>query len=171
MKNKTATLLLLPLLALCMQCCHTVKDDVKDAAQKYLDATGRYDVDDACRYCTPETANGLRNIQATLLSKVPKDSIAKNMPAKIKIKDIELTSDSTAVITYHKHTPINDFNGTLDMVLINGQWLAHIGGIAVPETIKQAAKGDTIHFQYDIKPGDLKAVKPSDIKEPDPENP
>ncbi len=169
MKNKTATLLLLPLLMLCMQCCHTVKGDVKDVAQKYLDATGRYDVTDACRYCTRETANGLRNIQATLLSKVPKDSIAKNMPAKIKIKKVELTSDSTAIVTYHKHTPTQDFNGTLDMVLLDGQWRAHISGIAIPEKIKQAAKGDTIYFNYDhIKPGDLKAVNPSDTKDPSP---
>ena len=172
MKNKRTLLLVLPMLMLCMQCCHTVKDDVKDVAQKYLDATGRYDVDDACRYCTRETANGLRNIEVTLLSKVPEDSIKKNMPAKIKIKDIELTSDSTAVVTYHKHTPINDINGTLDMVLLDGQWRAHISGIAIPEKIKQAAKGDTIYFNYDhIQPGDLKAVNPSDIKEPSPDTP
>ena len=157
---------------LCLQCCHTVKDDVKDVAQKYLDATGRYDVDDACRYCTRETANGLRNIETALLNKVPEDSIKKNMPARIKIKDIELTSDSTAVVTYHKHTPTQDFNGTLDMVFLDGQWKAHIGGIAIPEIATKAVSGDTIHFNYDhIKPGDLKAVKPSDVKESSPNTP
>ncbi len=157
MKHRKKILLLLPLFVLCMQCCQTTKGEVRDIAQKYLDATGRYDVDDASLYCTDETARGLRNIQVTLLSKVHKDSIAKNMPAKIKIRSVELTSDSTAVVSYHKHTPINDFDGTLDMVFINGQWRAHIAGIAVPENMKQA--GETIHFNYDtIKPGDLKAT-------------
>jgi hypothetical protein len=159
MRNKKTLLLVLPLLMLCMQCCHTVKGEVRDMAQKYLDATGRYDIDDACLYCTPETAKGLRNIQATLLTRVPKDSIEKNMPAKIKIKDIELTSDSTAVVTYHKHTPIADLDGTLDMVLLDGQWKAHIEGIFIPEAVKQASKGDTVHYNYNnFKPGDLKAV-------------
>jgi len=159
MKNTKTLFLILPLLLFCLQCCHTIKGDVRDVAQKYLDATGRYDIADACRYCTRETANGLRNIEATLLSSVPKDSIEKNMPAKIKIKDIELTTDSTAVVTYHKHTPIADFDGTLDMVLLDGQWKAHIGGIAIPEIAKKAAKGDTVYFNYNnVKPGDLKAI-------------
>ena len=86
------------------------------------------------------------------------------MPAKIKIKDIELTSDSTAIVTYHKHTPIADFDGNLDMVLQNGQWKAHIAGIYIPEKAKQAVSGDTIYFNYDnIKPGDLKVVSPDSL--------
>lgn len=164
MRNKITLFILLPLLMLCMQCCHTVKGEVRDIAQKYLDATCRYDVTDACHYCTLETANGLRNIETTLLSKIPYDSLAKNMPAKIKIKDIELTSDSTATVTYHKHTPIADFDGNLDMVLQNGQWKAHIAGIYIPEKAKQAVSGDTIYFNYDnIKPGDLKVVSPDSL--------
>ena len=160
MRHTKTTLLILPLLMLFMQCCHTTKGEVRSVAQQYLDATGRYDVDDACRYCTPETARGLRNIEATLMSRVDPASLEQNMPAKIKIKSIELTSDSTATVSYHKHTPIDDIDGTLNMVRRGEQWMAHIGNIAIPESVKKAATGDTIYFNYDsIKPGKLRAVE------------
>lgn len=162
MRNNKILFLILPLTMFFMQCCNTTKGEVRDVAQKYLDATGRYDVTDACRYCTPETAKGLRQIEISLLSKISADTLAKNMPAKIKIKSIELTSDSTAIVTYHKHTPIDNFDGTLDMVLRNNQWMAHIGGIAIPEMVQKAANNETIYFNYDsIHPGDLKAVRPN----------
>lgn len=173
MKN-IKTLLLLPVLLLAMGCTSQegkvtmgntpeetqTKKQIYPVAQHYLDATGRYDVSDASRYCTRETASGLRAIEKTLMTKMDSSFIAKNTPAKIKITAIELTSDTTAVVSFNKRTPIQNINGTIDMVLRNGQWRAH-ANIVIPETISKAAAsvGDTIHMNYDnIKPGDLKAV-------------
>lgn len=124
--------------------CATPESKVRYAAQKYLDATGAYDVPLACEYCTEETADGLRMIDSTLMKIVDSTYIARNMPAKIKITNLKITSDTTAVVAYHKKTPATEFDDSIDMRLRDDRWLAH-----KPVNIPPLLKSQHVDFHYD----------------------
>ncbi|MBP5327387.1 MAG: DUF4878 domain-containing protein [Bacteroidales bacterium] len=114
--------------------CASDKHQVKSAAQHYLDATGDYNIDEACKYATPETVKGLRTIEKTVMRMVDPEYIKKNTPAKITIKDIIYTNDSVARVAFHKKTPIQEVDDTLMMVRYNGEWKAQIK-IKVPDIL------------------------------------
>ena len=117
--------------------CQTDEGKVKSAAQLYLDATGRYDVATACQYCTEETANGLRQIDTTVMRMVDSSYIRNNTPAKIKITDVSIIDDTSADVKYHKRTPISDFDGSIQMRYRDGRWLAH-KPVYVPSTFSKS---------------------------------
>lgn len=133
--------------------CATTEQQIRSSAQHYLDATGRYDVADACLYCTPETADGLRLLDTTVMRIVDSNYIRSNMPAEVKITAINITSDSTAEVEYHKHTPIADLDGTIDMVLRDGDWMASVK-ISIPYFLRN----DHQEFHYDSV-GELRVVE------------
>lgn len=134
MKNIKIICVLVPLL---LVGCTTTEQQIRRSAQHYLDATSRYDVADACLYCTPETADGLRLLDTTVMRIVDSSYIQRNMPATVKITSINMTSDTTAEVEYHKHTPVSDFDGKVDMVLRDGDWLASVK-IVVPNFLRTA---------------------------------
>ncbi len=139
----------LPLLAaaLLVVGCTPKDPDIRQAAQRYLDATATYDVSSAVEYCTPSTAEGLKAIEKHLLSLADSSLLQANMPATIRISAVERTSDSTATVQYHKKTPIKQFDGTLDMVLRDGRWLAHLP-ISLPNVMH--TDGQKVReFNYD----------------------
>ena len=51
--------------------------------------------------------------------------IAKDTPASIEIISTNILSDSSALVVYHKTTPIKDFTDTLELRKRDGNWLAH----------------------------------------------
>ena len=61
--------------------------------------------------------------------------IKSDTPASIEIRHIQIVDDTSAVVTYHKTTPIKDFSSTLDVRKRHGRWLAHspIPVIEAPE--------------------------------------
>ena len=140
MRKTLAAAMLLALVA----ACGTEEKEVRHVAQHYLDATARYDIPDACNYCTPETANALRLIDSVLMPNTDSNYIKSNMSAKLEITALEMTSDTTAVVSYHKHTPVNDFDGTLNMVRRDGQWMANVK-IAIPSYLHVGSQ----QFTYD----------------------
>ncbi len=127
--------------------CSSQDKKLRGVAQHYLDATSRYDVPDACRYCTEETADGLRMLDTTIMRIVDSDYIKRNMPAKVKINGVDMVNDSMAVVSYHKHTPISDFDGELNMVQRNGRWMANVK-INIPSFMKQSH----VEYKYDSVP-------------------
>ena len=152
-KNKiTHLILLLGLIA----ACSSANKEIKEIAQKYLDATGCYDIPEACRYCTPETANGLRTLDTTLMLLVDSTFIQQNTPATIHITNLTMVCDSVATITYHKKTPIQEFDGELKMVLRGGQWMAH-APIKMPPMLRQQHQTlDPQSIEEKIASGELK---------------
>ena len=52
--------------------------------------------------------------------------IESDTPAKVRLTDVEMTSDTTATASYHKKTPIKKQDGTVNLVLRDGKWLVHI---------------------------------------------
>lgn len=51
--------------------------------------------------------------------------IQSDTPAELEITNLEFTSDTSAIATYHKVTPIKDLTGTLELRKRDGVWLAH----------------------------------------------
>lgn len=102
------------------------KRDIKKAAYGYLDAMANYRVDDAMRYCTRETQESVLVRARQLVATVEEGYIESDTPAKVTIKKIELTSDTTATVYYHKKTPLKKQDGELQMVLRRGYWRAHV---------------------------------------------
>lgn len=137
----------------CLTLISCNNNGLNDAAQKYLDATGEYNIEEACKYATPETAAGLRNIGNTLMKMVDSSYIRANTPATINITSTHIVNDTIAKVAFHKKTPIQEFDDTLTMVNRNGTWMATLN-IAVPKMIENASKGiskdgitkETFHF-------------------------
>lgn len=98
----------------------------QQVAYAYSYAMANYQVDDAAEYATEETKNTTLIKARSLMKAVGEAYIQSDTPAEIEITSIELTTDTTAIATYHKTTPIKDLTGTLELRKRDGKWLAHI---------------------------------------------
>lgn len=106
--------------------CGNPKRAIRQAAYHYLDAMANYRVEDAVPFCTQETEEGVIRVGRNLVKAVEPGYIESDTPAKIKIKKVELTSDTAATVSYHKSTPLKKQNGTVNLVLRDGIWKVHI---------------------------------------------
>ena len=109
---------------LCIGCTST-QDLVEDVAYKYSYAMANYDVDQAEQYADDETKRTTITTGRGMLTLVDSNYIKSDTPANIEIIATEMTSDTSAVVTYHKTTPIKDFTGTVEVRKRNGEWLVH----------------------------------------------
>lgn len=99
---------------------------IKNNAYHYVDAMANYRIDDAEPYCTQETRDGVLTTGRRLMAAVTPGYIESDTPATVTIEKVELTSDTTAIVSYHKITPIKDMRGDVPLVLRDGEWLVHI---------------------------------------------
>lgn len=106
--------------------CGNPKRTIRQVAYQYLDAMANYRVEDAVPYCTPETQEGVIRVGHNLVKAVEPGYIESDTPAKIKIKKVKITSDTTATVSFHKSTPLKEQNGEVNLVFRNGQWKVHI---------------------------------------------
>lgn len=121
--------------ALLLTACASDEEKIEKAAYKYSYAMANYNVDGAEKYATPETVETTLNTARGLLPMVDTNYIKSDTPATIEITNIQIVDDTSAVVTYHKTTPIKDFSATLDVRKRHGRWLAHspIPVIEAPE--------------------------------------
>lgn len=131
-QNNTLALLATVLL---LTACASDEEKIEKVAYKYSYAMANYDVDGAEKYATPETVETTLNTARGLLTIVDTNYIKSDTPATIEITNIQIVDDTSAVVTYHKTTPIKDFSSTLDVRKRHGRWLAHspIPVIEAPE--------------------------------------
>lgn len=131
-KNITFTLLAAALL---LTGCASDEEKIERAAYRYSYAMANYDVDGAERYATRETRETTLTMARQLLLMVDSSYIKSDTPATIEIRHIWMADDSSAVVTYHKTTPIKDFSATLDMRKRGHRWLAHnpVRSVEAPE--------------------------------------
>lgn len=117
------------------------------AAYNYSFAMANYQLDEAAKYATVETQNTVLVRAEQLLQKLDSSYIKSDTPATIEIETVEITSDTTAVATYHKVTPIKNFTGDLELRKRDGQWYAHV----TPPVPSQAAQKQIQerHAKYD----------------------
>lgn len=123
----------------------------QQVAYAYSYAMANYQVDDAAEYATEETKNTTLVKARTLMNAVGNEYIKSDTPAEIEITNIELMSDTVAIATYHKTTPIKDMTGTLELRKRNGEWLAHI-------PLKETQMPENKTFYLDGK--EIKEVNP-----------
>lgn len=134
----------LALIALCLASCNSEKRKVDNVARHYLEATSAYDIEESCKYCTPQTAQSLITIKENILPNVDSAFIAENSKAKIKISKTEFTSDTSANVLFEKRTPSALYHDTLLVVKRDGQWMARVDFRIPPILMKREH-----HFTYD----------------------
>lgn len=108
--------------------CHSCKNEeqvVQQVAYAYSYAMANYRVDEAEQYATEETRNTTLIKARSLMQAVGDVYIQSDTPAEIEITNVELKSDTVAIATYHKTTPIKDMTGTLELRKRDGEWYAH----------------------------------------------
>ena len=135
MKQYTLPIIIL-LLLLASSCQPSDESQIRHNAQKYLDAMGDYDIDRAEPYATENTVNTTLVFSRNLLKTIDSSVMLQNMPAKTDILSIEIQNDSMALVKYHKTTPINNFDGLLEMRKEHKKWLASV-------TLRQAPPDTT----------------------------
>lgn len=124
--------------------CTTTEDRIKKEATGYLNATAAYDVDEACKYCTDETAAGLKLVQQTILPQLDSNYLNQNKQATISLLGVEQVNDTMAKVIYSKVSPVTCYSDTLKMLRRNGKWMAH-----APMAVPPIAKKSTHTFHYD----------------------
>lgn len=130
---------LLPIIALLLTSCNGTKREIKKSAMGYLTAMGNYNILDAYAYADHATQEStLEYFNTIIIPLADSNYINQNRPAEITIKQIEILSDTNAMVAYHKHTPITEQDGDLEMVLEDGKWVAHVV-IVVPDIIRQGS--------------------------------
>ncbi len=108
-------------------CGNNTQKEIKNSAYGYLYAMGNYRIDDARPYAsTPTCERTLDVLQKYILPKTDTNYIVSNTPATIDILAVELLSDTTAVVSYSKTTPLQVQSGKLDMVKEGGRWCAEV---------------------------------------------
>jgi hypothetical protein len=110
--------------------------ELYDAAFLYADAMSNYLIDSAEHFATKEARKTTFVMARNLMKQVSKEYIDSDTPAKIAITKIELTSDTSALVTYHKKTPIKNFYDTLPMRYRDGKWLVH----KLPQLVERPPK-------------------------------
>ena len=114
-------------LLLAVSCGNNAQKDIEKTAYGYLYAMGNYRLDDARPYAsTPTCERTLDVLQNYILPRTDTNYIISNTPATIDILGVELLSDTTAVVSYSKTTPLQVQSGKLDMVKENGRWCAEV---------------------------------------------
>lgn len=111
-----------------LQSCGSSTKEIGHVAQGYLEAMGNYKFDDAINFASKETRE--ITIPAVILfvdNSLDSAYINNNTPAKIHIKDILVSGDSTAKVVYKKTTPRRSYTDTLNMVYsVDEGWRANV---------------------------------------------
>lgn len=124
MKNITYITFLFAIILLC-QSCKNDEQVVQQVAYAYSYAMANYHVDDAESFATEETRNTTLIKARQMVEAVGDNYIKSDTPAEIEITNVEFKSDTIAIATYHKTTPIKDITGTLELRKRDGEWYAH----------------------------------------------
>ena len=149
-------------------CGNNPQKEIEKNAYGYLDAMGNYRINDARPYAsTPTCERTLEVLQKYILPKTDTNYIISNTPATIDILGVEVLSDTTAVVSYSKTTPLQVQSGKLDMVKENGRWCAEVI-IALPPimTMDSTQVQNQISSRLDsLKGKTFRAVSAEEMKE------
>lgn len=144
----TKTLWLAALLVLAAACQDNGDRDIERAAKGYLDAMGNYRIEEAAPYATQHTREQTLPVMQQLARRSNQDYIKANTPADITIKRVRRIDDTTARAYYHKHTPIEEQDDSVTLLLEEGQWLVDLHLNPMPfflsDSLPSAVKGDSI---------------------------
>lgn len=135
--------------------CGSDKAEIEQTAYGYLDAMGNYRFEEAIPYASQRTIETTIDFFSGMLPHTDTAYIASNTPAKITIKGVHQTSDTTAYALFHKSTPITQQDDTLRLVKEQGLWKANVV-IQVPANIPIPGK----NVRREFTPEQLRSMKP-----------
>ena len=104
--------------------CSNPTDEIRRAAQGYLDAMGNYRPHEARAYSTDETCNVTLDFFEYMLQYTDSSVYADNIPATITLGEITV-EDTLAIVAFHKHTPSTEQDGQVHLVCRDGVWKVH----------------------------------------------
>lgn len=126
MKHKIP-FLLLAMFCIIASACSSDETQVRKAAQKYLNATANYRIDEAMPYASQVTRETtLPFVRDVVIPLTDSNYIKANQPATILIDSIQVLCADTAKVNYTKTTPIRVLSADIMMVKEGGKWLAHM---------------------------------------------
>lgn len=102
--------------------CNREEEQIRQTAYDYSYAVANYDLDKAEGLIIPEASRFITTARH-LISMLDSNYIKSDTPATIEITDVDQTSDTSALATYHKVTPIKDFSDQVELVKRDGRWL------------------------------------------------
>lgn len=112
------------------------KKEVKIVAYEYIWSLANFDIQRAEKYASAETKGETLKTASRLMSGIDKKVIDQDLPAKVRITDVKLTSDTTATAVWHKTTPRKKNSRRIELRKRNGVWQAH-------DLLKRSNTGDT----------------------------
>ena len=105
--------------------CSNNTDEIRSAAQGYLDAMGNYRPTDARPYATDETCDVTLTFFEKMMQHTDPSVYANNIPATITLGEITIEGDTLATVAFHKHTPSMEQDGEIQVVRRKGHWRVH----------------------------------------------
>ncbi|MBO4587420.1 MAG: DUF4878 domain-containing protein [Bacteroidales bacterium] len=101
------------------------KKAVKNVAYEYIWSLANFDVNRAEKYASEETKKETLGTARTLLAQTDRKVIEQDLPAKVRITNVKLTSDTTATAVWHKKTPRKRNSREIELRKRNGKWQAY----------------------------------------------
>lgn len=105
--------------------CNRDEKKAQEVGYNYAFAMANYQVDEAAKYATPETQHSTLILAKRYTKAVGEEYVKKDSPAKVEIVNFTRLDDTSAVMNFHKTTPIKDIRFSLLLRKRDGQWLAH----------------------------------------------
>ncbi len=124
MKKIIFSLSLLALVIL-LASCNLDEKKAREVGYDYAFAMANYQVDEAAKYATEETRRSTLILAKNYTAAVGEEYVKSDTPAKLETVDFTRIDDTTAIMNFHKTTPIKDTRFSLLLRKRNGHWLAH----------------------------------------------
>lgn len=124
MKKIIFSLSLLALVIL-LASCNLDEKKAREVGYDYAFAMANYQVDEAAKYATEETRQSTLILAKNYTAAVGEEYVKSDTPAKLETVDFTRIDDTTAIMNFHKTTPIKDTRFSLLLRKRNGHWLAH----------------------------------------------
>lgn len=124
MKKIIFSLSLLALVIL-LASCNLDEKKARKVGYDYAFAMANYQVDEAAKYATEETRQSTLILAKNYTAAVGEEYVKSDTPAKLETVDFTRIDDTTAIMNFHKTTPIKDTRFSLLLRKRNGHWLAH----------------------------------------------
>ena len=124
MKKIIFSLSLLALVIL-LASCNIDEKKAREVGYDYAFAMANYQVDEAAKYATEETRQSTLILAKNYTAAVGEEYVKSDTPAKLETVDFTRIDDTTAIMNFHKTTPIKDTRFSLLLRKRNGHWLAH----------------------------------------------
>lgn len=115
------------MLLFCSCACERMaeKKEVKRVAYEYVWSLANFDIQRAEKYASAETNYETLGTARTLMAQTDKKVLEQDLPAKVRITNVKLTSDTTATAVWHKKTPRKRNSREIELRKRNGKWQAH----------------------------------------------